>query len=68
MTKRLSCNINDECADSLEAYSRAHGITVTECIRRAISLLNYSDVLQADGKNIATLNAAGEIENIWKLL
>lgn len=68
MTKRLSCNINDECADSLEAYSRVHQITVTEAVRRAISLLNHHDVLQANGKQVATLNADGEIEGVWRFL
>lgn len=53
MTTRLNVNINDECAESIKAYARVHDITVTEAVRRAISLLNHFDVQQmleaADG-------------------
>lgn len=47
MTTRLNVNINDECAASIQAYARAHDITVTEAVRRAISLLNHMDVQEA---------------------
>lgn len=43
---RLNVNINDECANALKAYSEAHGVTITEAVRRAISLLNHHDVQQ----------------------
>lgn len=41
MTRRLSVNINDECADALRRVKAARGITTTEAIRRAISALDY---------------------------
>ena len=43
---RLNVNVNEECANALKAYAAAHGCTVTEPVRRAISLLNHLDVQQ----------------------
>lgn len=44
--KRLNVNVNEECVNALKAYAAAHGCTVTEAVRRAISLLNHLDVQQ----------------------
>lgn len=41
MTARLSVNINDECADALRRVTARRDISVTEAIRRAISLLDH---------------------------
>ena len=43
MSIRLEVNINDECNDALDAYMEKHGVTKTEAIRAAISLLHYVD-------------------------
>lgn len=39
--ERLAVNINAECADTLRRIKAARGITTTEAVRRAISLLDY---------------------------
>jgi hypothetical protein len=43
-SNRLSVNLSDEAADAIRAYRERHaGVTVTETIRRAISILKYVD-------------------------
>jgi len=64
MTTRLNVNINDECRASLEAYSRAHGVTVTEAVRHAVSVLNYQDVQTALGNRLAAVDADGNVVEI----
>lgn len=61
MTTRLNVNVNDECKASLEAYARTHGVTVTESVRRAVSLLNFHDVQTAQGNRMAAVNADGKV-------
>lgn len=64
MSARLEVNINDECKASLEAYARAHGITVTEAIRHAVSTLNYRDVQEQLGLRLAAVDADGKVVQI----
>ena len=66
--KRLSVNVNEQCADALNAYASAHGCTVTEAVRRAISLLNHYDVQQALGNKLALLDEEGQIIQVWEFL
>ena len=40
---RLSVNMNRETADALRDISETHGITVTEAVRRVISLAKFMD-------------------------
>jgi hypothetical protein len=42
-SNRLSVNLASDVADALRTYVRERGVTVTEAIRRAISLLVYVD-------------------------
>lgn len=49
---RLSVNINHECADALNDLAKRRQTTVTEIIRRAISVYKYLDDAQRDGKSI----------------
>jgi hypothetical protein len=64
MTTRLNVNINDECAASIQAYASAHGITVTEGVRHAISILNYADVQETLGHRLAVVDAEGSVIRI----
>lgn len=65
MTKRLNTNINEECAGALSAYAAAHGVTVTEAVRHAISLLNQYDVQTELGNRLAVVDGDGLILQIW---
>lgn len=61
MTTRLSVNINPECEASLQAYARAHDVTVTEAVRHAITFLNFQDIHAAQGNRLAAVDAAGKV-------
>jgi hypothetical protein len=54
---RLSINLSPVIYATLKDYSKRQGITVTEAIRRAISVLKYVDDAQQRG---ATLNIKEE--------
>lgn len=47
---RLGININDETAEFFKAYAERRGVSVTETVRRAASVLQYFD--DADGKGL----------------
>jgi hypothetical protein len=66
--KRLSVNVNEQCANALNAYASAHGCTVTEAVRRSISLLNHYDVQTQLGNRLALLNGEGEVVQVWEFL
>ncbi len=51
-TVRLSINLAPAVADTLKGYSRRKGISATEAIRRAISVLAYVDSAQNRGASI----------------
>ena len=42
-TVRLSINLGPAVADRLKDYTNRNGVTATEAIRRAISLLDFAD-------------------------
>jgi len=57
---RLSVNLSDEAADALRSYVKRHGVTVTEAIRRAISILKYVDDVRAEGSRILVADKDGK--------
>lgn len=52
MTTRLNVNINGECAAALDELSEREDVSVTEIIRRAISVYKFVSDEQAAGKKI----------------
>jgi hypothetical protein len=60
VANRLSVNLSNEAAMALRSYVQRHGITVTEAIRRAISLLKYIDELRNEGQKILVSDKAGK--------
>jgi predicted transcriptional regulator len=52
MTTRLNVNINDECASALRKMAERNETTVTEIVRRAISVFDYVDRAARDGKTV----------------
>jgi hypothetical protein len=51
-TVRLSINLSPAAADNIRSYSKRKGVSVTEAIRRAISVLAYIDAAQDRGASI----------------
>lgn len=60
MTQRLSVNINDETAEALKELASRRQTTVTEIIRRAVSM--YKFVEDEVTKNGKSLQLAGQDE------
>lgn len=53
MTVRLSVNVNDETAEALRALAEKRGTTVTEIIRRAVSVYKFvEDEVGDKGKTL----------------
>ncbi|MFN8192512.1 MAG: ribbon-helix-helix protein, CopG family [Nocardioidaceae bacterium] len=52
MTTRLSININDETAQALRELADESGTTVTEVVRRAVSVYKFFDDARDEGKTI----------------
>jgi hypothetical protein len=49
---RLSVNLNQEVADELKEYARRKGVSVTEAVRRAITVLAFVDETQRRGASL----------------
>jgi hypothetical protein len=49
---RLSVNLNPEVADELKAYAKRKGVSVTEAVRRAITVLAFVDETQRRGASL----------------
>ncbi len=49
---RLSVNMNQETADALKKYADKHGVSYTEAVRRAISLLHFIEGERSTGATI----------------
>ena len=52
MTTRLSININDETAQALRELADESGTTVTEVVRRAVSVYKFFDDARDEVKTI----------------
>lgn len=49
---RLSVNMNVETADALRKIADAHGISVTEAVRRAVSVAHFVEEQTRQGKSV----------------
>jgi len=58
---RLNVNLNTETADALRELADERGISVTEAVRRAISLYKYIEDETHDGKRIQVADRAGKM-------
>lgn len=61
MTTRLSVNINDETANALREIAKDEGTTVTEVVRRAVSVYKFFDDARDEGK---TIQLVGKDESV----
>lgn len=53
MTVRLSVNINDETEEALKELAARRGTTVTEIVRRAVSVYKFvEDEVGSNGKSL----------------
>jgi hypothetical protein len=52
MTQRLSVNINDETATALNQLAERDGVTITEVVRKAISIYKFVDDQIQAGKRL----------------
>jgi predicted transcriptional regulator len=57
MTQRLSVNINDETAAALDELARKRQTTVTEIVRRAISVYKFIEDETESGKRLQLVDA-----------
>ncbi|SIN72626.1 ribbon-helix-helix protein, CopG family [Agromyces cerinus] len=51
---RLHINLNRETAAELDRLSKAHGLSLTEVVRRAISLYGFINDEVAAGRTVTT--------------
>lgn len=49
---RLSVNLTPDVADALKQYASRKGISVTEAVRRAITVLTFVDNAQSRGASL----------------
>lgn len=57
MTTRLSVNINDETAAALRDLAERRGTTVTEIVRRSVSVYKFvEDEVAAGGKTLQLID------------
>lgn len=49
---RLSVNMNPETADALREIAKAHGISITEAVRRAVSVAHFVEQQSREGKSV----------------
>jgi hypothetical protein len=49
---RLSVNLTQEVADELKEYASRKGVSVTEAVRRAITVLTFVDNAQNRGASV----------------
>jgi hypothetical protein len=64
---RLSVNLSPTVAGVLNAYADRKGISVTEAIRRAISILKYVDDAQGRGASL-NIEEAGTLKEVQFLV
>lgn len=57
---KLSVNINKDTADAIKEMAEARGISITEVIRRAISIAVFIDEEIRAGRRIHTVRADGK--------
>jgi hypothetical protein len=60
---RLSVNLSPAVAATLKEYAGRKGVSVTEAIRRAISILSYIDEAQSRGASL-NIEEAGRLKEV----
>lgn len=60
---RLSVNLSPTVAATLKVYAARKGVSVTEAIRRAISILSYVDAAQERGASL-NIEEAGKLKEV----
>jgi predicted transcriptional regulator len=68
MTTRLSVNINDETAEALKSLAARRQTTVTEIVRRAVSVYKFVEDEVVDGDKTLKLVAPHGGETIVSML
>lgn len=63
---RLSVNLNPDVADALKQYASRKGISVTEAVRRAITVLTFIENAQNRGASLH-LEEGGTLKEILLL-
>ena len=63
---RLSVNLNPDVADALKQYASRKGISVTEAVRRAITVLTFIENAQNRGASLH-LEEGGALKEILLL-
>jgi len=62
---RLNVNLNTETADTLKKISDEHGLSLTEVVRRAISLYSFIEDETERGNRIQTVSPdKGEVREL----
>lgn len=62
---RLNVNLNAETADTLKKISEEHNLSLTEVVRRAISLYNFIEEETERGHRIQTVSPdKGEVREL----
>ncbi len=64
---RLSVNLNPEVSDELKEYAGRKGVSITEAVRRAISVLAFIDDAQARGASL-NLEENGSLKEVLFLV
>jgi hypothetical protein len=65
MAVRLNVNINDETEAALKEMALKRGTTVTEIVRRAVSVYKYVDEEVLDeGKTMQFVDSEGDIKKV----
>lgn len=57
---RLNVNLNHETADAIKELAEERGISVTEAVRRAISLYKYVEDQTNEGRKIQVADRSGK--------
>jgi len=60
---RLSVNLGPAAATTLKDYAARKGVSITEAVRRAISILSYIDTAQERGASL-NIEEAGTMKEI----
>lgn len=61
---RLNVNLNQETADALKEIADEAGISLTEAVRRAISVYKFVDDEIESGNRVQTVNPNGEVRQL----
>lgn len=68
MTTRLNVNINDETAVALKQLAERRQTTVTEIVRRAVSVYKFIEDEVVDGDKTLKLVASGGAETVISVI